>query len=191
MLSGLSKTIATFRPIIAFEYSGHKHANWALIQEALSGYEFFEPVFRRGIAALFNGGMAELHPVGEGRKIVGTKALSRSHSTFDARSRRASRLIRRRRRCWCLLVRRNLRRASRAMRGRSPSPRAEQPYVPRSRGGDNNARWTPPLVPLSLGSLTITPNCLRDGELSTALWIKSTRDNNDCCPGLEQQVAHR
>jgi len=64
VLSGLSKTIATFRPIIAFEYSGHKHANWALIQEALSGYEFFEPVFRRGIAALFNGGMAELHPVG-------------------------------------------------------------------------------------------------------------------------------
>ena len=91
VLSGLSKTIATFRPIIAFEYSGHKHANWALIQEALSGYEFFEPVFR-GVSLRCS--MAEWLSFirsAAGRKIVGTKALSRSHSTFDARSRRASR----------------------------------------------------------------------------------------------------
>ena len=64
VISGLRETIARFRPIIAFEYSGHRHANWPLIHEALSGYEIFEPLFRRGVAALLNGGMPKLHPVG-------------------------------------------------------------------------------------------------------------------------------
>ena len=63
VLSGLRETIARFRPVIAFEYSGHKQPNWSLIHEALSGYEFFEPLFRRGFAGLLNGGMPKLQPV--------------------------------------------------------------------------------------------------------------------------------
>lgn len=64
VLSGLRETIAKFRPIIAFEYNGQKHANWSMIQEALDAYDLFEPVFGRGVAALLNGGMPKLQPVG-------------------------------------------------------------------------------------------------------------------------------
>ena len=188
VLSGLSKTIATFRPIIAFEYSGHKHANWALIQEALSGYEFFEPVFRRGIAALFNGGMAELHPVAEGRSLVRkpyrgpTRRSTPGAASFSLISDDGGVGA-----CSCGEIFGELRvPCAGGLRHRALSSHA---FL--DRAAAIITLVGPPLVPLSLGSLTITPNCLRDGELSTALWIKSTRDNDDCCPGLEQQVAHR
>lgn len=63
VVSGLSKTIARFRPIVAFEYSGHRHADWPVIDAALTDYDFFEPIFSEGLASFLNGGMPRLKPI--------------------------------------------------------------------------------------------------------------------------------